>query len=78
MNKRKVMYYVQPYYLDCCIEIIKNMTDVLEIHLIIEVSPESKNSTIINFNNLEKYRNLEDPSKVMKRDSLENRRFRGL
>jgi glycosyltransferase involved in cell wall biosynthesis len=71
MNKRKVMYYVQPYYLDCCIEIIKNMTDVLEIHLIIEVSPESKNSTIINFNNLEKYRNLEDPSKVIKRDSLE-------
>ena len=71
MNKRKVLYYVQPYYLDCCIEIIKEMKDLIELHLIIEVSPESKNSTIINFNNLDKLKDIEDPSKVLKKGSLE-------
>jgi hypothetical protein len=41
------LYYVQPYYLDCCIETIKDLIPLVELHLVIEVSPDSKNATII-------------------------------
>jgi glycosyltransferase involved in cell wall biosynthesis len=71
MNKRKVMYYVQPYYLDCCIEIIQELMEIVELHLIIEVSPDSKNATIIEFDNLDKYKAIEELHKVIKKSSLE-------
>lgn len=65
MNKKKVMYYVQPYYLDCCIETISELVDSVELHLIIEVSPDSKNATILRFNDLETYKNIEDIENVI-------------
>jgi len=70
MNKKKVLYYVQPYYLDCCIETIKELIDLVELHLVIEVSPDSKNATIIEFNDIEKYKNIEDPEKAIKASSF--------
>jgi glycosyltransferase involved in cell wall biosynthesis len=70
MNKKKVMYYVQPYYLDCCIEIIKELIDSVELHLIIEVSPDSRNATILQFNDLDTYKNIEDLEKVIEENNF--------
>jgi len=65
MIKKKVIYYVQPYYLDCCIENIKDLVDMVELHLIIEVSPDSRNATILQFNDLKAYKKIEDLENVI-------------
>ena len=50
-----VLYYTQTYHLDAAIETIKALqNDGLELHLIIEITPESKRSNIININKLDK------------------------
>jgi glycosyltransferase involved in cell wall biosynthesis len=70
MNKKKVLYYVQPYYLDCCIETIKELTDLVDLHLFIEVSPDSRNATILQFKDLETYQNIEDLENIIEENTF--------
>ncbi len=56
-----VLYYTQTYYLDAVIETIKSLqgTDI-KIHMIIEVTPDSKCSNIIQINNLNEANSISD------------------
>ena len=50
-----VLYYTQTYFLDAAIETIRSLQEPsLELHLMIEITPDSKHSNIIHVNNLDK------------------------
>jgi glycosyltransferase involved in cell wall biosynthesis len=53
MIKKSIIYYTHPYFLDSCIETIQSIKNEYEINLIIELSQDSKKSTIINIENIE-------------------------
>lgn len=49
-----VLYYTQTYYLDAAIETIRSLDSAnLDLHLVIEITPDSKCSNIINIASLE-------------------------
>lgn len=47
--KPKLLYYTQPYYLDSALEILEPLSSVVQIELMIEVTPDSRVSTITDF-----------------------------
>lgn len=54
-----VLYYTQTYFLDAAIETIRSLqVSDLELHLMIEITPDSKHSNIIHVNNLETFEAL--------------------
>ena len=53
MIKKNIIYYTHTYFLDSCLETIQAIKSDVDINLIIELSHDSKNSTIININNLD-------------------------
>ena len=53
MQKKNIIYYTHPYFLDSCLETIQSIKKEFEIDLIIELSLYSKNSTIINIENID-------------------------
>ncbi len=48
-----VLYYTQTYFLDATLETIQSIKHQVELHVVIELSQESKTSTIIDINSLE-------------------------
>ena len=67
MNKKKlvVVYYTHTYFLDATLETIQSIKNDVELHLIIELAPESKNSTIINVEKINHFNTLESAEKVL-------------
>ena len=67
MRKRRVLYYVHTYFLDSCLETLQSIKNHVDIDLIIEVSPDSRKSTVFElseihqFNRLEKLENILSP-----------------
>ncbi|MCX2740980.1 glycosyltransferase [Pontibacter anaerobius] len=55
-----VLYYTSTHFIDSVLETIKCIKDTIELHVIIEIAPESKTSTIIKVNDLSSYSILED------------------
>ena len=59
-----VLYYTQTYFLDGALETLQSLKQISELHLLIEISPESKKSTVIDvpslegFNTIEKFKNV--------------------
>ena len=60
-----VVYYTTPYFLDAALETIQSIKYQVLLHVIIEISPESKQSNVINLESLEKYNYLEDAEYVL-------------
>jgi hypothetical protein len=60
-----VVYYTTPYFLDAALETIQSIKYQVLLHVIIEISPESKQSNVINLENLEKYNYLEAAEYVL-------------
>jgi len=60
-----VVYYTQTYYLDAVIETIQSIKNMVELHVLIELSPESKQSTIIDIGSLNDFETIEDCDKVL-------------
>lgn len=48
-----VLYYTQTYFLDATLETIQSIKHQVELHVVIELSQESKTSTIIDIDSLE-------------------------
>jgi glycosyltransferase involved in cell wall biosynthesis len=48
----KVVYYTSPFFLDTAIEIINVLKGHVELHVVIEIAPTSKSSTILNIADL--------------------------
>jgi glycosyltransferase involved in cell wall biosynthesis len=62
----KVVYYTQTPFLDCAIELINVLKKHVELHVIIEISPETKTSNIIDVEELPQEEVLISPSKLLK------------
>ena len=60
-----VFYYVNTYYLDAAIELLQSIINDVELHVIIEISPESATSNIIDVENLNNFNTIEHPSIVL-------------
>lgn len=60
-----VVYYTQTYFLDAALETICSIKNNVELHLLIEISPQSSSSTIINIEDLNKYNIIEQFDIVM-------------
>lgn len=60
-----VVYYVNTYYLDAAIELLQAIIKDVDLHVIIEISPESSITNIIEVDYLSGYSNIEDPEKLL-------------
>lgn len=60
-----VVYYTQTYYLDAVLELLQSMTEIADVHLLIEISQESRRTTIIDIPSLEGFNVIELPEKVI-------------
>ncbi len=60
-----VVYYVNTYYLDAAIETIQAIKKNASLHILIEISPESKKTNIIDVENLDKFYAIESPENLL-------------
>ena len=60
-----VVYYVNTYYLDAAIETIQSIKDRVELHVLIEVAPESKETNIIKIENIKLFNLIETAEAVL-------------
>jgi glycosyltransferase involved in cell wall biosynthesis len=61
----KVAFFTSAYFIDSAIETIQSIKNKVSLHLYIEVSEMSKNSTILDIDNLESFKFIEDAEKVL-------------
>ena len=45
---KTVFYYTSTYFLDTSLEVINALKDQVNLHVLIEITPSSKNANIIN------------------------------
>lgn len=50
--KMRIVYYIYPSYLDASLGFIQAMSEKIDLHVILEVAPESRKSTIIDISNV--------------------------
>lgn len=60
-----VVYYTSAHFLDVAIETIQAIKNRTELHVVIEITPLSKKSTIINVDRLDHLRDIEDGETVL-------------
>lgn len=60
-----VLYYVNTYYLDAALETIQSLKKVVDLHVVIEISPESKKTNIIDIDDLTNYNYIEPIENVL-------------
>jgi len=60
-----VVYYVNTYYLDAAIEILQSIKNKVELHVLIELAPESSISNIIEINSLINFDSIATPLSVL-------------
>lgn len=55
-----VVYYTQTYFLDAAFETLRSLKKVADVHLLVEIAPESKKSTIIDVPTLKRFHVIEN------------------
>ena len=60
-----VAYYTSTHYLDVILETIQSIKNDVELHVFIEVTPSSKNTTIIDVESLEPFNFIETPERFL-------------
>ena len=60
-----VLYYTSTHFLDVAIETIQSIKQNVELHVVIEISPNSKKSTIVDVEHLNNYKDIEDCEEVL-------------
>lgn len=66
-----VVYYTSTSYLDVIVETIQSIKNSVKLHVVIEIAPSSKNSTIINVNELESKEMIETPENLLGKEKWE-------
>ncbi|MBS1756744.1 MAG: glycosyltransferase family 4 protein [Bacteroidetes bacterium] len=66
-----VVYYTSTSYLDVIVETIQSIKNSVNLHVVIEIAPSSKNSTIINVNELESKEMIETPENLLGKEKWE-------
>jgi glycosyltransferase involved in cell wall biosynthesis len=59
-----VVYYTQTYYLDAVLELIPSLHAIADVHLLIELSPESRKTTIVDIPDLDQFSTIETAKNV--------------
>jgi glycosyltransferase involved in cell wall biosynthesis len=67
---KTVFYYTSTYFLDISLEIINVLKEQTDLHVLIEITPQSKNANIINIENLPEGEYLVTPDKVLPEKEL--------
>lgn len=65
MRKRRVLYYVHTYFLDSCLETLQSIKEHVDIDVMIEVSPDSRKSTVFELSNTAHYSRLEKLENIL-------------
>ena len=65
MRKRRVLYYVHTYFLDSCLETLQSIKEHVDIDVMIEVSPDSRKSTVFELSNTAQYSRLEKLENIL-------------
>lgn len=65
MTKMKVLYYTSTAFMDVSVEVINVLKSLVELHVLIELTPGSKNENIIDINTLPEDEVFVSPSKLM-------------
>jgi glycosyltransferase involved in cell wall biosynthesis len=60
-----VAYYTSTNFLDVVLETIQGFKTQVELHIFIEITPASKNTTIINVASLDEFNNIETPERLL-------------
>lgn len=60
-----IVYYTQPFFLDSAIETIQCLKKKVTLHLMIEISPDSKKSTIIDIDQLDLHKPITSAEEVL-------------
>ncbi|MEO7045367.1 MAG: glycosyltransferase family 4 protein [Ferruginibacter sp.] len=60
-----VVYYTSTSFLDVIIETIQSLKHQVKLHVVIEIAQSSKNSTIINVDDLDSMATIEQPEKLL-------------
>lgn len=68
MRKRRVLYYVHTYFLDSCLETLQSIKSHVDIDLMIEVSPDSRKSTVFEVSDIQQYDRLENLENILSPD----------
>ncbi|MBS1741497.1 MAG: glycosyltransferase family 4 protein [Bacteroidetes bacterium] len=72
MKKKTVIYYTSTHYLDVILETIQSIKNDVELHVLIEITPSSKNTTIIDVDTLDGMNFIETPEKLLGADKWNN------
>jgi len=60
-----VLYYVHTYFLDSCLETLQTIKNHVDIDLMIEVSPDSRRSTVFDLSDTKSYSRLEKLERIL-------------
>lgn len=62
---KKVVYYTSTYFFDVSLEMINLLKEIVELHVLIEITPSSKNANIINIETLPKGKKMAVPEDLL-------------
>ncbi len=65
MARLRVLYYVHTYFLDSCLETLQNIKNHVDLDLMIEVSPDSRRSTVFDLSDTKSYSRLEKLERIL-------------
>lgn len=65
MLKCRVLYYVHTYFLDSCLETLQSIKTHVNLDLVIEVSPDSRKSTVFELSSTKKFKRLEKLENIL-------------
>jgi glycosyltransferase involved in cell wall biosynthesis len=68
----KVLYYTSPAFLDIAIEVINVLKNHVELHVLIEITPESKTKNILAIKNLPETRSIVGISELVEKENYEH------
>ncbi len=66
-----VVYYTSTHFLDVAIETIQSIKKIVELHIFIEITNDSKNTTIIDVESLDGMHNIETPERLLGKEKWE-------
>ena len=72
MASMVVIYYTSTHFLDISIELINILKTHVQLHVLIEITPKSKNANIINVGSLPKNKTFVDPKELLSADDYQH------
>jgi glycosyltransferase involved in cell wall biosynthesis len=68
----KVIYYTSTHFLDISVELINILKTHVDLHVLIEITPKSKNANIINVDKLPTNKHLVNPKELLSNDDYKH------